>query len=72
MAANYEHRVDRFKRQKRGYRRSNKGIGQHAAIAPDHVKAERDVAFDDRRWTPNMVALGDPLPGRSALERRSQ
>jgi hypothetical protein len=31
--------------------------------------AERDAAFSVTP-TPNMIVLGDPLPGRSALDRR--
>ncbi len=35
--------------------------------APDEVLAERETAWR-AELTPNMVILGDPLPGRSALD----
>jgi hypothetical protein len=38
---------------------------------PAHVMAERDRAYAVEP-TPNMIVLGDPLPGRSALERFKQ
>lgn len=41
-----------------------------SAKVPDEVEAERRRAIEADR-TPNMIALGDPLPGRSALERRN-
>jgi hypothetical protein len=37
--------------------------------APRDVLAERDSAWASE-WTPNMVVLGDPLPGRSALDAK--
>jgi hypothetical protein len=37
--------------------------------APDEVLAEREAAWA-AELTPNMVVLGDPLPGRSALDAR--
>jgi hypothetical protein len=42
-------------------------IARHAA--PDEVLAEREAAWT-AELTPNMVVLGDPLPGRSALDAR--
>ena len=37
--------------------------------APDEVLAEREAAWA-ANLTPNMVVLGDPLPGRSALDAK--
>ena len=37
--------------------------------APDEVLVEREAAWATE-WTPNMVILGDPLPGRSALDAK--
>jgi len=37
--------------------------------APQEVLAERDAAWAND-LTPNMAVLGDPLPGRSALDAR--
>ena len=37
--------------------------------APDEVWAEREAAWS-AEMTPNMVVLGDPLPGRSALDAK--
>ena len=37
--------------------------------APDEVWAEREAAWA-AELTPNMVVLGDPLPGRSALDAK--
>jgi len=37
--------------------------------APQEVLAERDAAWA-KELTPNMAVLGDPLPGRSALDAR--
>ena len=37
--------------------------------APDEVLAERDAACA-AELTPNIVVLGDPLPGRSALDAK--
>jgi hypothetical protein len=37
--------------------------------APGEVLAEREAAWA-AELTPNMVVLGDPLPGRSALDAR--
>jgi hypothetical protein len=37
--------------------------------APSEVLAEREAAWA-AELTPNMVVLGDPLPGRSALDAR--
>jgi hypothetical protein len=42
-------------------------IARHAA--PDEVLAEREAVWK-AEWTPNMVVLGDPLPGRSALNAK--
>ena len=38
---------------------------------PDHVIAERDAAIAAPREL-SAVAFGDPLPGRSALDRRGE
>jgi hypothetical protein len=37
--------------------------------APTDVWAERQAAWEAEQ-TPNMVVLGDPLPGRSALDAK--
>jgi hypothetical protein len=37
--------------------------------AQDKVLAEREAAFA-AELTPNMAVLGDPLPGRSALDAK--
>ena len=37
--------------------------------APSEVLAEREAAWA-AELTPNMVVLGDPLPGRSALDAK--
>ena len=37
--------------------------------APDEVLAEREAVWT-AEWTPNMVVLGDPLRGRSALDAK--
>jgi hypothetical protein len=37
--------------------------------APDEVLAEREAVWT-AELTPNMVVLGDPLPGRSALDAK--
>jgi hypothetical protein len=37
--------------------------------APPEVLAERDAAWASE-LTPNIVVLGDPLPGRSALDAK--
>jgi hypothetical protein len=37
--------------------------------APIEVVAEREAAWA-AELTPNMVVLGDPLPGRSALDAK--
>jgi hypothetical protein len=37
--------------------------------APPEVLAERDAAWASE-VTPNIVVLGDPLPGRSALDAK--
>jgi len=37
--------------------------------APQEVLAERDAAWANE-LTPNMAVLGDPLPGRSALDAK--
>jgi hypothetical protein len=44
-------------------------IARHAA--PAEVLAEREAAWT-ADLTPNMVVLGDPLPGRSALDARQR
>ena len=38
-------------------------------ITPREVLAEREAAWA-AELTPNMVVLGDPLPGRSALDAK--
>ena len=38
-------------------------------VAPDEVLAEREAAWA-AELTPNIVVLGDPLPGRSALDAK--
>ncbi len=38
---------------------------------PDHVIAERDAAIAAPRGM-SAIAFGDPLPGRSALDRRGR
>jgi hypothetical protein len=46
---------------------------RHAAAlsrtAPNEVWAEREAAWR-AELTPNMAVLGDPLPGRSALDAK--
>ena len=37
--------------------------------APQEVLAEREAAWENE-LTPNMAVLGDPLPGRSALDAK--
>ena len=37
--------------------------------APNEVLAEREAAWG-AELTPNMAVLGDPLPGRSALDAK--
>ena len=37
--------------------------------APNEVLAEREAAWA-AELTPNMAVLGDPLPGRSALDAK--
>jgi hypothetical protein len=47
-------------------------IGHGIALfraAPGEVSAERETAWA-AELTPNMVVLGDPLPGRSALDAK--
>jgi hypothetical protein len=39
--------------------------------APSEVWAERQAA-QAAEQTPNMVVLGDPLPGRSALDAKNR
>ena len=57
----------------RGFRRwsaEETDIGHGIALfraAPGEVLAERETAWA-AELTPNMVVLGDPLPGRSALD----
>jgi hypothetical protein len=38
--------------------------------APGEVLAEREAAWV-AEWTPNMMVLGDPPPGRSALDAKT-
>jgi hypothetical protein len=42
-----------------------------ARTAPHEVWAERDKAWTVEQ-TPNMAVLGDPLPGRSALDAKNR
>jgi hypothetical protein len=42
-----------------------------ARTAPRGVWAERDEALRAEQ-TPNMAVLGDPLPGRSALDAKNR
>ena len=59
----------------RGFRRwssEEMDIGHGIALfraAPGEVLAERETAWA-AELTPNMVVLGDPLPGRSALDAK--
>jgi hypothetical protein len=59
----------------RGLRRwsAEETAGRHEIAlfraAPGEVLAERESAWA-AELTPNMVILGDPLPGRSALDVR--
>jgi hypothetical protein len=59
----------------RGFRRwspEETDIGHGIALfraAPGEVLAERETAWA-AELTPNMVVLGDPLPGRSALDAK--
>ena len=59
----------------RGFRRwsaEETDIGHGIALfraAPGEVLAEREAAWV-AEWTPNMMVLGDPLPGRSALDAK--
>jgi hypothetical protein len=59
----------------RGFRRLSAEeveLGHTIALfraAPSEVLAERD-AVRDADLTPNMVVLGDPPPGRSALDAK--
>jgi hypothetical protein len=59
----------------RGFRRLNAEqaeLGHTIALfraAPGEVLAEREAAWE-AELTPNMAVLGDPLPGRSALDAK--
>ena len=59
----------------RGFRRSSAeetDVGHGIALfraAPGEVLAERETAWA-AELTPNIVVLGDPLPGRSALDAK--
>lgn len=66
MAMNYGRHEDRRPAAKHSFRQ---GWAGHNPKVPEEVEAERRKAIEADR-TPNMIALGDPLPGRSALERR--
>ena len=47
-------------------------LGHSVALfraAPEEVLAEREVVWT-AELTPNMVVLGDPPPGRSALDAK--
>lgn len=63
-------RNDRLKQQRRA-RGLLRNVAEGQAEAPPHyVIAERDEALNKPR-TLTSEAFGDPLPGRSALERRN-
>ena len=56
----------------RGFRRSSAEETDVVALfraAPGEVLAEREAAWA-AELTPNIVVLGDPLPGRSALDAK--
>ena len=59
----------------RGFRRlgvEETELGRTIAMfraAPNEVLAEREAAWA-AELTPNMAVLGDPLPGRSALDAK--
>jgi len=58
----------------RGWRRSAEDAEREDTsalfrAAPGEVWAEREAAWA-AEWTPNMMVLGDPLPGRSALDAK--
>jgi hypothetical protein len=46
-----------------------RSAGHIAKQVPANALAERERAYSAAR-TPNQIHLGDPLPGRSALDRR--
>ena len=56
----------------RGWSAEETELGYTIALfraAPAEVLAEREAALA-AELTPNMVVLGDPLPGRSALDAK--
>lgn len=72
MSLNWERREDRKRAERKSTAIGNmrQGWAGHSAKVPEDVAAERSRALNADR-TPNMTVLGDPLPGRSALERRT-
>ena len=58
----------------RGWRSEETKPGNPIALfrqAPREVLAERDAAWASE-LTPNKAVLGDPLPGRSALDAKKR
>ena len=50
-------------------------VHSHTHLAPPEVLAERDLALELRFVRPRSITaqlLGDPLPGRSALDQRKR
>jgi hypothetical protein len=72
MAQDYGRREDRKQMARKSTCGGNmrQGWAGRNADVPDDVEAERRRAVNADR-TANMMILGDPLPGRSALERRA-
>lgn len=66
-----EHNYARHKDAPPSKRTGRYGWAGVSAKVPPEVEAERRRAIEADR-TPNMTVLGDPLPGRSALERRGE
>ena len=53
----------------RGFRRWSAEEVKLVRAPPGEVLAEREAVWA-AELTPNMVVLGDPLPGRSALDAK--
>jgi hypothetical protein len=72
MSLNWERREDRKRAELKSTAIGNmrQGWAGHNVDIPDAVAKERLRALNADR-TANMMLLGDPLPGRSALERRT-
>ena len=51
-----------------GFRNHASGIKSDKTVVPDHVIKERDRAYAQYQDTTAWIC-GDPLPGRSALDR---